>query len=154
MDYFVEKEESVVITEEEKSLVNTFMVCHRGHPTPIYRRQDTRTDNTNMLDFLHGRSLRFKRFKRSVKGTSCSPLCLDCQSEEDTPLHKIFYCNAFENQHRTNLLEVIGAENTTDFRLHFLFSTNGKMRRVLKKQIKYICDTSLNDDEYYGNDDT
>ena len=75
-------------------------------------------------------------------------LCLDCQLEDDSPIHKIFYCTAFETEHRDELIKEMKSDFASDYRLKFLFSADIEIRKLFKKQIKYICNHSKFDDEY------
>ena len=79
-----------------------------------------------------------------------SALCPDCQLEDDTPIHKIFFCSELNSMHREQLLEILGMENIFDYSLHFLFTNDENLRKTFKNQCKHICDESLGDDEYFG----
>ena len=65
---------------------------------PLFCRNESRLDNTNMADFLHGRCLRFQNFALSVLKTDKSnqvPWCHECCSAPDSVYHKVFECENF-----------------------------------------------------------
>ena len=61
MESLVDKQSA--ITKNQEDLINTIMVISKNQPTPVFNRQDKQSDNTDLLDFLHGRSKHFKLFK-------------------------------------------------------------------------------------------
>ena len=74
-------------------------------------RRSSRKMNSLVMDFLHGHSLRFGNFRKSV-GDSESDKCLHCESGADSPEHQLFYCEHFDNPLRGDLLAVIDGESS------------------------------------------
>ena len=84
----------------------------------------------------------------NVRAEANKSLCLDCHLEEDSTVHKIFFCPTFEGDARQDLIQSMNTEYTSDYKLRVLFTTNTNLRRSFRHQVKYICLTSDNDDEY------
>ena len=117
---------------------------------PILFRSDTRLENTNLLDFLHGRCLRFKNFKGSiVKDKNVeNMICLDCNEDIDSSLHKLFICKAFSGKNRDIILNTISHQNIISYVPRVIFSSDQDLKNAFKKQVDFICASSKFDDEY------
>ena len=146
MKFFIEDDENGIIEDAHMKMIKTESLSL----VPIFLREDSRVDNTNMLDFFHGRCLRFKDFKSSVmKDKSINNmLCLDCGKETDSPKHKLFFCDAFEGEHRNNLITKIEENDITAYLVKVIFSTDRDIKTSFKIQVRNICSTSHFDDEY------
>lgn len=146
MEFFVKENEDEFLIHDQGEMVKTCLLTHQ----PLFLRGDSRTDNTNMLDFLHGRCLRFKNFKSSVRKDrdERSKLCLDCNKYVDSPIHKLFFCKAFEGEHRDCLIDRIIADHVPVYLLKVLFSTDEDIKKAFKEQVMFICSSSFFGDEY------
>ena len=60
----------------DQALVNT-LNCMK---IPLLHRWDKRYETSDILDFLHGRCLRFKNFKKTI-GRSEEDKCEDCSAQ-------------------------------------------------------------------------
>ena len=139
MLHFIEKEDIRGISVEQEKLVKTFKISQN----PLYRRTDSRIDNSNMLDFIHGRCSVLNKTDETDK-----LLCLDCNLEKDSSSHKLFICPSFDGELRQELIEQMGTEYTSDYKMKVLFTVNNDLRKSFRHQVKHICLTSENDDEY------
>ena len=144
--------------EELKQYINT----HNVMQEPLFSRSDSRLDNTNMADFLHGRCLRFQNFAFSVLKADKSlhaPLCLECMQLPDSVHHKIFECSNFESEERSALLDEIG-NLETNFHIPLIFGlleenmdnelvfiSPKESRKLFQRQVKNICCNSSFKDE-------
>ena len=141
--YFLSNSDRATI---DSDLVNTYQVMQAP---PMFFRSDRRTDNTDLVDFMHGHSLRFLSF-RFTTGHSNNRLCLDCQRDEDTPEHKLFYCSFFAGRERDALIERINTEDSSYYRLRFMFSADRLLKQSLRDMVKLICRDSCTSDLYCG----
>lgn len=146
IEHFIEDTELEWLTEEQISdLVKTENLPLNF----IFQRADKRIDDTNMLDFLHGRCLRFQNFKKSVtKDITASSICLDCNEDDDSPFHKLFICEQFKGNFRDNLINQLKPENVAFYLIKVIFTTERDVAIAFKNQVKNICATSLFNDEY------
>ena len=120
-----------------------------AYKMPLLSRSDSRVNNTDLLDFIHGRSKRFQNFRKTVSNSITSAICLDCKSEEDSPQHKLFYCPIFNGSQRDAFISEIDLEYATDYKLKLLFSKEQSIRVSFRHLVKYICEKSEHDDLYY-----
>ena len=103
--------------DRELNSDSTLIVKHRDITTKMYvtistpflLRAESRKNQVHFLDFLHGRSARFRNFKKSVKLTS-SDICGDCSVARDSNIHKLFQCPQFSGPEREEFIESIGGE--------------------------------------------
>ena len=144
VSYFVDKQEVSTVSAAQFELVDTIIT----YKMPLLSRFDTREDNTNLLDFLHGRSLRFQNFKSSVGADVISNICLDCEREPDSPEHKLFFCPTFEGQDRATFLDEIDLEYASDYKLAVCFSNNQGIRKEFRRLVRHICRSSIHSDCY------
>ena len=134
-------------TNVDSELVNTYQVMLKS--PPMFFRSDRRTDDTNLVDFMHGHSLRFLSF-RYTTGHSDNRLCMDCKRDEDTPEHKLFYCSSFSGKERDALIEKISTDDSCNYRLRFIFSADMVLKQALRDMVRLICRDSCTSDLYCG----
>ena len=145
MDYFTTLENYFTIPQQDDLVRTETLSCF-----PLFSREDSRTENTNLLDFLHGRCLRFRAFKCSITNDTNedNKTCLDCNKEVDSPSHKLFTCEAFEGKPRSVLISQIKAEHIPIYLLKVIFSLDKETRDAFKDQVDFILSSSLFTDEY------
>ncbi|KAL5262235.1 hypothetical protein ACHWQZ_G007826 [Mnemiopsis leidyi] len=93
---------------------------------PLFKRHESRIDNTNLADFLHGHSLRFQDFTYSflkVNKNRHAPLCLECTANPDSPHHQLFECPNLQSEYRDRLTASVG-NLETNFHLPIIFHTD------------------------------
>ena len=115
---------------------------------PVFLREEKRVDNTNTVDFLHERCLRFQGFKYTVSRVDVLYHCLDCSASKDSAAHKLFTCPMFPGPMRENLLEFFKDGQIGLYKLKFLFSLEAGMRTAFKKQVYAVCGNSMHGDCY------
>ena len=138
---------------------------------PLFKRHESRIDNTNLADFLHGHSLRFQDFTYSVLKANKNlhvPLCLECTLNPDSPHHQLFECPNFQFEDRQSLNTSVG-NLETNFHLPIIFHTDiynktpnvtvaedgdilftcaiCKTRKAIKDLVKQLCKESQFQDE-------
>ena len=67
---------------------------------PFLQRWESRDDQAQYLDFIHGRSARFQNFRKLVKLTNIHT-CLDCNLAEDSHIDKLLDCDALSGPERS-----------------------------------------------------
>ena len=90
----------------------------------LFPRHSTRAENTHVSEFIHGHSLRFANFKKSI-GIQGSDICQNCNNMADSPEHQLFECTAFHCPERDQLLEILG-NNIADFNWNITSHTSEK----------------------------
>ena len=137
---------NVVAEQTMRSLIST----HNAINKPLFLRNDTRTQNSNMLDFLHGHCLRFQDFRKTVKRGCLHDKCLDCSEEIDSPTHKLFFCSPFSGTQRKALVTHLDLSNEELplLKLKLLFSPTPGLRRAYKEMVSFICLSSQHGDFY------
>ena len=71
--------------------------------SPLIRRHEKRKNNVQyLLDFIHGKSARFKDFRKRV-GIDSDEICENCDIERDSVDHKLFKCASFGSEIRKSL---------------------------------------------------
>ena len=138
---------------------------------PLFKRHESRIDNTNLADFLHGHSLRFQDFTYSVLKANKNlhaPLCLECTASPDSPHHQLFECQKLQSEYRHSLTTSVG-NLETNFHLPIIFHTDiydktpniyvtedgtisstcglCETRKTLKHLVKDVCGQSQFQDE-------
>ena len=144
--------ESLHTKEELSSLVKTQNVL----TNPLVVRYNSRYQSTNLLDFLHGRCLRFQNFVFSVlkyDKSAIVPLCLECSTFPDSVYHKIFECAYYSN-------EVIALRNQlsclrqleVNFHLQLVFGNDYgddmDIRSIFYDLVNLICKESTFKDDF------
>ena len=143
IEHFVDKDDPAALILAE-TLVNTLKSAEK----PIFLREEKRVDNTNTIDFIHERCLRFQGFKYAVSRVSTLNQCLDCSASIDSAAHKLFNCPVFSGPVREDLLGLFKEGQMDMYKLDFLFPSQVGMRDALKKQVYEVCRSSLHDDCY------
>ena len=136
---------------------------------PLFKRHESRIDNTNLADFLHGHSLRFQDFTYSflkVNKNRHAPLCLECTANPDSPHHQLFECPNLQSEYRDRLTASVG-NLETNFHLPIIFHTDiynngpnvtmrngeilfteeGATSKALKHLVKDVCRQSQFEDD-------
>ena len=152
--------------------LSSYVDTYQALKNPLFKRNESRIDNSNLADFLHGHCLRFQDFAYSVLKANKdihTPLCLDCSMKPDSVHHKLFDCSNFQSDSRINLEASVG-KLETNYHLPLIFHTENDenirrttvsisedtvtfscnicvAREELKNQISIICDQSLFGDE-------
>ena len=88
--------------EELSIMVDTMQLLS----CPIISRECTRMQSSSIMDFLHGRCVRFQNFAYSVlKYDRCkmTPICLECCTLPDSVYHKLYECEAYKGDSQTIL---------------------------------------------------
>ena len=128
---------------------------------PLIARYNSRYQGTNLLDFLHGRCLRFQNFVFSVLKYDKSkfvPHFLECSSSPDSVYHKIFECQSYSsNEEIVDLKSQLTSlkELEVNFHHRLLFSDNLSFRLKKFNLVQLICKESKFKGEYsVRNDDS
>lgn len=108
---------------------------------PFLQRWESRDDQVQYKDFIHGRSARFQNFRKSVKLTTADT-CLDCNTAVDSNIHKLFYCDAFSGIERDRFVQSITG-NTDAFEECVLFSDEAEHKVSYKSLVQYICSAGV-----------
>ena len=129
-----------------KEYIKTFNVMKK----PIFLRNSNRTEDTNLIDFIHGQSMRFTTFRSKFDGEFSPNIssCIDCGSEVDIPTHKLFTCIKFEGQQRNELVSCLEECEDQNFKLYVIFSPEVKIRHAFRDMVKLICYESAGNDCY------
>ena len=146
MEFFIKDADQDLVTSQHLNMVKTEQLT----VTKLFMRDDKRVDNTDMLDFLHGRCLRFKDFKSSINRDKDpkSMLCLDCNKSIDSPQHKLFVCEAFKCSERDILISQMATEDLAIYKLIVIFTSDQDMKSAFRNLVKAICSSSTFGDEY------
>lgn len=100
----------------------------------IFPRGSDRGENTRQVEFIHGHSLSFQNFSKTV-GLSQTNDCILCnQAQTDSNSHQLFECIAFECEFRKELLNLMD-NNIADFQWHLSVST-GKSSEIISVFLK------------------
>ena len=106
----------------------------------LFPRNTLRSENTVIAEFIHGHSLRFQNFCKSV-GISDSDICEICNKMADSPEHQLFECNELTNEYREELLKEINY-NIIDFKWKIASMGSSKEHERIGKLfislVKYI----------------
>ena len=106
----------------------------------LFPRNTLRSENTVIAEFIHGHSLRFQNFCKSV-GISDSDICEICNKMADSPEHQPFECNELANEYREELLKEINY-NIIDFKWKIASMGSSKEHERIGKLfislVKYI----------------
>ena len=149
--------------ELEEELKDHIMTENSVVHCKLFHRTESRLDNTQFADFLHGHSLCFQDFVHSylkVDKRIHFSSCLECSTLADSSYHKIFECsNINEISLRNTLSNSIGKLGT-NFHLPIIFGepvpsvkdllenpqlclqTSINNITIFKKLVKYVCDNS------------
>ena len=76
----------------------------------LFTASSTRQIDTNIMDFIHGHSLRFKNFAKTVKRTT-THVCILCHKHKDSPIHQLFYCEYLNGVERIEILDQFNEES-------------------------------------------
>ena len=114
---------------------------------PLFRRGETRENDTNVVDFLHGHGLRFEDFRNAVTSGTTVETCKDCTAFADSPEHKLFLCAAFSGEIRDQLISLLD-DDFYQYRVKIVFSKSEILRRTFRKMVEYICNNSAVGDYY------
>ena len=135
-------------TEELATFVNTACVISN----PLVLRSDSRISSSNLMDFLHGRCVRFQNFAFSVLKYDKSvetPICLECAALPDSVFHKVFECSSYSErvQHfRESLSEIGHLEH--NFHLKIIFTEDKTLRKAFFDLVQAICSESCFEDDF------
>ena len=108
-----------------KDMIKTINVLEN----PFFLRYSSRTEDTNVIDFIHGQGMRFLSFRCKFEELLSSS-CIDCGSVDDTPFHKLFICQKFEGStQRNGLLGLLENYEENTFMLNVLFAPNNTLKK-------------------------
>ena len=113
----------------------------------IFGHNSSRYADSRVLDFLHGSSVQFQNFCRSIK-VSTSSLCIYCETEEDSPVHQLFYCYALEDRSRRELLSNV--KEPENFTCEIVFSNPhnpGHIHLLLYNRVEFITSINVNPED-------
>ena len=120
----------------------------------FFPRGSTRLQNTHTSEFIHGHSLRFANFRKTLRLDN-SDICKYCNNQVDSTEHQLFECTVFDCPERTELLQLM-ENNIADFSIKLLTSTiYQQSKRVIKLFLKLVThitttDLSENTDPVYS----
>ena len=114
---------------------------------PLLNRWDKRSETSDILDFLHGRCLRFKDFKKTL-GRSEEGNCEDCNMHGDTSIHKLFDCPVFAGKTRNELMVLLNDIDSSCFRLQVIFG-NKEIKQAFREHTRFIIENTVSHDEYH-----
>ena len=116
---------------------------------PVVSRSMTRQSSSYVLDFMHGRSLRFQDFTFSYlhwdRSTSV-PVCLECGQLPDSPSHKLFECDAVTGVEdlRERLKDISAFE--VNYHLALVFCKDREVKYAFRELVDIIVEQSVFDD--------
>ena len=136
--------------EELSSMVDTMQLLS----CPIIGRECTRLKSSNIMDFLHGRCVRFQNFAYSVlkyNKSMLAPICLECCTLPDSVYHKLYECEAYSDCEtvkdlRKQLEEV--AKYEFNHHLPLIFTYDRTLRGTFFALADTVCKESMFDDEF------
>ena len=132
--------------EEIASLINSEATLD----FPIVPRNMSRQTSSQVLDFVHGRSLRFQDFSFSYLHYERSltvPNCLECGQLPDSTFHKLFECTAIRDvEGLREELKVISSYEM-NFHLPLIFSKDKQVKSDFRKLVRAVIEQSLFGDE-------
>ena len=112
----------------------------------IFGHNTSRYADCRVLDFIHGSSIQFQNFCKSIK-VSSSSTCIYCETEEDSPEHQLFHCYALEDITRRELLANI--KNPKDFCCEIMFNdsvTESQLHTLLYERVDFITSINISSD--------
>eukprot|EP00116_Pleurobrachia_bachei_P009472 sb/3469734/ len=114
---------------------------------PIVPRNMSRQNSSQVLDFVHGRSLRFQDFSFSYLRYERSltvPNCLECGQLPDSAFHKLFECTAVRDVEglRDELRDISSYE--MNFHLPLIFSQDKQLKSNGRKLMRAVVEQSIN----------
>ena len=113
---------------------------------PVVSRSMTRQTSSYVLDFIHGRSLRFQDFAFSYlhwdRSTSV-PVCLECGQLPDSPSHKLFECEAVTgvDDLRQRLKDISAFE--VNYHLAMVFCKDREVMYAFRELVAKIVEQSV-----------
>ena len=140
MHFFVDSDP--IISPEDSRGVSTLT----SGLLPLLNRADTRLGTSELLDFWHGRSMRFNSFRKTMKQTE-SDNCEDCNLAGDNSIHKLFKCPAMGGPSRDNLVQQLGDSGTGSYRLAVIFGKKD-VKYAFREHVWYIIRSSCSSDHY------
>jgi exonuclease III len=114
----------------------------------LFPRNSTRSENTYLAEFIHGHSIRFANFRKSI-GMDESDICENCDTMVDSPEHQLFECETFHCPERDELLQLMD-NNIADFNWKMITTEEGNTQHtteLFRKIVKFIVDTTEELDE-------
>lgn len=149
-------DKSVINSEIQFFLHKDSIACARNNKTistfasgnvPLLSKCDKRMNSSDLLDFWHGRSLRFNSFGKTMKRTEVAT-CEDCLNAEDTSTHKLFECEAMAGSTRDALVEHLGDDyDVSSYKLDVVFG-NRKLKTAFREHVRFIIESSCSSDHY------
>ena len=110
----------------------------------------SRQNSSQVLDFVHGRYLRFQDFSFSYLQYERSltfPNCLECGQLPDSAYHKLFECSAMQDvEGLREELRVISSYEM-NFHLPLIFSKDNQLKSNFRKLVSAIVEQCLFGDE-------
>ena len=140
MHFFVDSDP--IISPEDSRGVSTLT----SGLLPLLNRADTRLGTSELLDFWHGRSMRFNSFRKTMKQTE-SDNCEDCNLAGNNSIHKLFKCPAMGGPSRDNLVQQLGDSGTGSYRLAVIFGKKD-VKYAFREHVWYIIRSSCSSDHY------
>ena len=134
----------------EPDTIKELISTKQALKAPLFFREEKRTNNSDMLDFLHGHCLRFRNFRQTVENGDITDECLDCSSNRDSLTHKLFHCPTFAGCEREAFAAHITEEEIPLLKVKLVFGSDSGLRLNYKKLVQYICRTSEHGDDYCG----
>jgi len=110
----------------------------------LFPRGSTRECNTHISEFIHGHSLRFGNFRKSVRKSNTDD-CQYCMVVADSVEHQLFECPIFECEERQLLLSEL-QQNISDFKWKIV--TNGVSEtpstaiKIYSRLVKHVVKTA------------
>lgn len=140
MQFFLDSDH--ITTPEDSRMVSTL----RSGLLPIVSRSDTRVGTSDLLDFWHGRSMRFNSFRKTMKQT-LADTCEDCHLAGDSSRHKLFECPTMSGLTRDILVQQLGECGATNYRLEVIFGKK-EIKYAFREHVWYIIRSSCSTDNY------
>ena len=102
-----------------------------------------------MSEFIHGHSLRFANFRKSI-GIDESDVCENCNIMADSPEHQLFECPTFNCPERAELLHLMG-NNIADYNWKIVTSClsedNNLATKLFCKVVEFIVENTAESEE-------
>ena len=100
----------------------------------IFSHHTTRREDSHILDYIHGNSLLFGNVRQSVYKEDRQ--CYFCGSQEDSPVHQLFYCTELSDSSLNQLRNMV--DITSGIIKEVLIPTLINIHKIFIMSVKYI----------------
>ena len=113
-------------------VVDTKRLVHSA----LFNRTSSRRENVQLLEFIHGRALRFNNFGYTVK-KSKTRICKLCRTEFDSPSHQLFQCSAYTGPCRESLVKLLNGD-VGGYQFKIMFCCEKELNCAFRNMVNFI----------------